>query len=91
MSLSDKEELEIRVKALEEALEKVKDELAARQSRFRTDLGPLVERKEELTRSVGELETKVNELEGELLMEKERYDLARADFQRAEQHSRDLS
>ena len=91
MSLSDREELEIRIKTLEEALEKARAEKAAREQRGRTELESLFERKEALTRSVAELEAKANELEGELLVENERHDTARAEVKRARQHARDLS
>ena len=40
---------------------------------------------------MAELEAKAHELEGELLVENERHDTARAEVKRARQHARDVS
>ena len=90
MALTDKEELELRVKALTEALEKTKEELAARSERRVKALEALYEEKVELTEKATRLEAKLHEVETELGLAEHDEQQAIEELDRVRKHARSV-
>lgn len=87
MALTDREELELRVKALTEALEKTREEAAARTARRIEALEQLLKEKVELTEKAASLEAKLHEVEGELALAEHDQEQALEELDRVRKHA----